>query len=315
MNLSIIIANYNSENYIRDCLDSILNQTYKDIEIIIVDDCSTDNSQDVIKEYEKKYPDMISRFSNPVNRGVASTRNEAVFQSRGEYITTVDSDDYYYNPEKLEKEMALVLSFKEKKNRDIIAFSDIVQVKEDKKIMCKQSDAESIKEGLILNDIITRACMIPRDFVMKKSAYIEIGGYDETIPIYEDWDLKIRLATKYEFHYSGITGTAYRRHGAGLSSVPVPVHIKWLKKIFKQNRKLVDQLNRKDVRQSFNEYIKSMRMYYFNDCLKNELKSNLHQRKMVNVLKLSFKMIYQAIIQFNFMYFIRLIFRKKNFNE
>jgi glycosyltransferase involved in cell wall biosynthesis len=309
--ISVIVANYNNGNYIRDCLDSILNQTYKDIEIIVADDCSTDNSQEIVKEYEKKYPGVIKCIFSPINIGVARTRHEAILQARGEYITTLDSDDYYCNLEKLEKEMGLVLYFKEKKSRDIIAFSNIVLVREDKTIICKQGDTEPIKEGIILDEIITRACMIPRDFVMRKTAYHEIAGYDLSIPIYEDWDLKTRLAAKYEFYYSGISGTAYRRHGAGLSSVPIPIHIKWLKKIFKKNIKLVDQYKKKDIIQAFNQFVKSMRNHYFNNCLKKELELNLHQRKMGNVLKLCFKIIYYALNQFKFKCLLRLFSRNK----
>ena len=90
--ISIIIPVYNVEKYINRCLDSILNQTYKDYEIILMDDGSKDNSLKIIKEYEKKY-NFIKVFSQK-NSGPASARNNALKKAVGEYIMFIDSDDY-----------------------------------------------------------------------------------------------------------------------------------------------------------------------------------------------------------------------------
>jgi len=254
--LSVIIANCDKATYIRECLDSVLNQTYKRLEIIVFDDCSADDSFQIIKEYEGKYPGVIKGISHPVNRGAARTRHEAILQANGEYITTLDSDDYYYDPQKLEKEMELIFQYKEQTGKDIIAFSNIVLVKGDKNLISVWGNLGNIKEGKVLNEIITRNCMIPRDFIMKREAYFAVGGYDSRFPIYEDWDLKIRLAQKYEYYYTGIHGTAYRRHGTGLSSVPVYQNIKWLKKVFKKNLGLLDKGQKKEAVQAIRNFIK-----------------------------------------------------------
>lgn len=252
--LSVIVANYNNEQYIAECLDSILSQTYQDLEIIIADDFSTDSSPAIIRDYENKYPGKIKAMFSPVNRGVAQTRHEAILGASGEYITTLDSDDYYYDPQKLAKEMALAAQYVTQK-KDIIAFSNIVLVKGDKTLIGVWGSPENIKEGFIMDDILTRSCLIPRDFVMKKQAYFAVGGYDARFPIYEDWDLKIRLAARFEFYFTGINGTAYRRHGAGLSSFPFPQHIKWLKKIFKKNINLVSRPQKKVIAKGFTDFI------------------------------------------------------------
>jgi glycosyltransferase involved in cell wall biosynthesis len=253
--LSVIVPNYNNETYIRECLDSILSQTYRDIEIIIYDDCSTDSSPDIIDEYEKKYPGTIKSFSNNVNSGPAHTRHEAILKANGKYITTLDSDDYFLEPQKLEKEMSLISSYKEKYNKDIIAFSNIVMVNNDKSIIDIWGTRENIKEGPVFNYIISRSCMIPRDFIMTKDAYLESGGYDNNFPIYEDWDLKIRLSARYEFYYTGINGTAYRRHGKGLSSTPIPFHVKWLKNVLEKNTNLIPDSQKNEIIYMFNRYI------------------------------------------------------------
>lgn len=91
--VSIIIPVYNVEKYIAKCLDSLVNQTLSDIEIIVVNDGSPDNSDKIIKEYVKKYPKLIKYYTKE-NGGQGSARNLGYSKSTGEYIGYIDSDDY-----------------------------------------------------------------------------------------------------------------------------------------------------------------------------------------------------------------------------
>ncbi|MBQ7233687.1 MAG: glycosyltransferase family 2 protein [Bacillales bacterium] len=91
--VSVIIPAYNTEEYIAECMESIINQTLKEIEIIVVDDGSTDRTWDMLQEYELKYPDKIRAFHKE-NGGQASARNFALQYARGEYLGFVDSDDW-----------------------------------------------------------------------------------------------------------------------------------------------------------------------------------------------------------------------------
>lgn len=90
MKISIIVPVYNTGTYIKKCLDSLINQTLKDIEIIVINDHSTDNSSDILKEYENK----IILINNKVNYGIGKTRNIGIEKATGEFITFIDSDDY-----------------------------------------------------------------------------------------------------------------------------------------------------------------------------------------------------------------------------
>jgi glycosyltransferase involved in cell wall biosynthesis len=256
--LSVIIANYNNEKYIGECLKSILNQTYKNIEIIIGDDCSTDNSYDVINNFEQKYPEILKCFRLDKNMGVARCRHEAILKSNGKYITTLDSDDFYFGNRKLEKEMRLIKKYKENKNKEIIAFSNTVAVTEDRKIIRKYGNLKNIEQGDIFNGVITRSCLIPRDFIMLRSQYFNVGGYDLALKIYEDWDLKIRLSANYEFYYTEIDGTAYRRHGKGLSSAGRKEHTKAMKEIFNKNLVLIDPSKASQIEDKFKGYLKQI---------------------------------------------------------
>lgn len=112
--ISILVPIYNAEEYIEKCLESIINQTYKNIEIVLVEDGSTDNSMQIIKKYEKQ--DNRIKIISIKNNGVADARNKAIENATGEYLTFVDSDDYiekdyvetlYTNLKKYEADIAV----------------------------------------------------------------------------------------------------------------------------------------------------------------------------------------------------------------
>jgi len=92
-NVSIIVPIYNVEPYLHRCLDSLVNQTLKDIEIICINDCSPDNSLDILKEYAEK-DERINIINFEKNQGVSVARNTGIEIAKGEYIGFVDSDDY-----------------------------------------------------------------------------------------------------------------------------------------------------------------------------------------------------------------------------
>ena len=91
--VSIIVPVYNNGKYLKTCLDSLINQTLEDVEIIAVDDCSTDNSLLILEEYAKKYPN-VKVYHNEKNIGQGASRNRGLEVAKGEYIGFVDSDDY-----------------------------------------------------------------------------------------------------------------------------------------------------------------------------------------------------------------------------
>ena len=124
--VSIIVPVYNVEKYLRKCLDSLVNQTLKDIEIIVVNDGSPDNSQDIINEYVKKYPKIIKSFIVK-NGGQGSARNFAIKEAKGEYILYVDSDDY------IDLDMAETLYNAAKLNESVCEYME--QITEDSAVM------------------------------------------------------------------------------------------------------------------------------------------------------------------------------------
>ena len=91
--ISVIVPVYNTEKYIEKCLDSIISQDMKDIEVIVVNDGSTDNSEEIIKKYVEQYPDKVKLYTQ-VNGGLSSARNYGISKATGKYLCFVDSDDY-----------------------------------------------------------------------------------------------------------------------------------------------------------------------------------------------------------------------------
>lgn len=106
MLVSIIMPTYNCGAFIGQSIDSVLSQTVKDWELIIVDDCSTDDTEIVVKKYVKRYAQIYYR-KLPHNSGPAVARNEAIRQAKGKYIAFLDSDDVWF-PHKLEKQIAFM---------------------------------------------------------------------------------------------------------------------------------------------------------------------------------------------------------------
>ena len=256
--LSVIVANHNRGQYLEECLDSVLNQTCKELEIVVYDDGSSDNSPAIIRNYEQRHPRVIRGICGHDNRGVAYARHQAILAARGEYLTTLDSDDFYFGNDKLDREMDLVRSQLRGKGRDVIAFSNTVMVNALGQFLQRMGNEENIRQGDVLEAFLTRTGFIPRDFIMKKTCYLNAGCYDTTLRIREDWDLKIRLARHYSFLYSGVDGTAYRRHANGLSSFSassIGEWEKWLRIVFNKNISLVAPQRQAEIAGCFEAFL------------------------------------------------------------
>lgn len=140
--VSVIVPCYNNEKYIKKAIDSLVNQTLKDIQIIIVDDGSTDNSWQIIKEESVKYPDKI--FAYHLNHGnVSTSRNFGLSKIEGEYFGFLDSDDY------CELDMFETLYNKAKENDSDICYSDYYLTYVDHEVLYKENNYTNNKEMIV----------------------------------------------------------------------------------------------------------------------------------------------------------------------
>ena len=163
--LSVIIAVYNTEKYVEKCLDSLLNQTYKNIELVVINDCSTDNSLKILKKYSKKYSNIIL-IDNKENRGLSYSRNVGLENATGEYIGYIDSDDYV-DSDYYEKLMKAII-----KEKSDVAIADMKIVYEDGSFpdhITKGCDGDLTKLNCIKNGLAASACnkVFKRDVISK----------------------------------------------------------------------------------------------------------------------------------------------------
>lgn len=113
--ISVVMSVYNTEKYLEEAIDSILNQTYQDFEFIIVNDCSTDRTWEILKDYEKRFS-SIKLINNTENLGLTKSLNKALAIAKGEYIARMDADDIS-EPNRFERQLAY---FKEHQSIDIL---------------------------------------------------------------------------------------------------------------------------------------------------------------------------------------------------
>lgn len=187
--VSVVIPTYNRSSTIIRCIESVIQQSYKNIEIIVVDDASTDNTESVIQKYITLNNFNYIKLAS--NVGGAEARNIGINKSNGDYIAFQDSDDEWML-DKLEKQM---LYFNQ--NDVDIVFSKIKRISNlGESIFPKLNVIESLNMATLLqvNYIGTPSAVI------KKQKLIEVSGFDKTLPRLQDWDLFIRLSKNASFY-------------------------------------------------------------------------------------------------------------------
>ena len=212
--VAIIIPNYNKADYIEECIQSAVKQTYKNLEIIVVDDCSTDDSVAKIKRMVQKYKN-IKLFALKKNSGVSAARNFGVKKTNAEYLTFLDSDDVYINKDKIKNEVNLA-------NNKTIVFSQWVPLNlNGEPLEYTRFEKNPYNSCLAISKILS-ICMPPnkqlRGYMIPKQLFLELKGYDTKLTHYEDFDLQCRLVLNGKLKYTGKIGEGYRIGTGGLSS-------------------------------------------------------------------------------------------------
>jgi len=186
--VSIIVPVYNVEKYLKRCLDSLVNQTLNEIEILVVNDGSPDNSQKIIDKYTKKYPDLVKSFKKE-NGGQGSARNYAIKKAKGQYIMYVDSDDF------VENNMAKVLYNEAIKTKSDIVICGNNIFSEEYKFIKKESayytnNKKDIKENFLIGN------MAVWNKLFKKSLITDNNIEFRSKVWYEDLDFNVKCFLK-----------------------------------------------------------------------------------------------------------------------
>lgn len=172
--VSVITPVYNVEKYIDKTLESIFAQTYKDIEIVLVDDCSKDNSAQIIAKYKEKHPEIIY-FLQPKNMGAGAARNKALELASGQYVAFLDSDDFWL-PKKTEKQIKLM-----KKKKSPFSYAAIEMMDEEgKTIKGKRNLKETCDYKYLLHNTIiaTSSVIVDRSMLGDFRMPLRRGGQD-----------------------------------------------------------------------------------------------------------------------------------------
>lgn len=219
--VSVIIPCYNHEKYIIRCIESVLNESYKNIELIILDDGSKDTSVELVEQYLENNQSISKKVSiyTQENMGIVKTLNKLVTLAKGKYIAVLASDDELRN-NGIEKRIKYLKENPDKKavigNAVVINNEDLI-LKEDaghdlfhakKKLLNKK---KTLNTELILQWSVVGPCLL-----LEKSVYEIIGNYNEDYYV-EDRDFYLRMIEKKILGYVDETVAAYRTHGLNMS--------------------------------------------------------------------------------------------------
>jgi len=204
VSVSTVIPTYNRVGLIERAIHSVLSQTYPDLEVIIVDDGSTDDTWDRIKKL-KEVDHRIKYIRHDSNRGSQAARNTGVQAAKGEYIAFLDSDNEWL-PRKLETQMALFLEGSDSLGVVYCGYSRVATSGDVLSHYAPQYRGLVYKQTLV--DWLTDTSTI----VVRKHILENIHGFDEKVLAYQEWDLCIRLARECEFDFVPECLTIYHEH-------------------------------------------------------------------------------------------------------
>ncbi|OHA69199.1 MAG: hypothetical protein A3B24_00235 [Candidatus Wildermuthbacteria bacterium RIFCSPLOWO2_01_FULL_48_16] len=186
--VSIILPTFNREKTLAKAIESALSQTYRDFELLVVDDASQDKTQSILLEYARKDVRIVG-IRNEKNSGLVRSLNKGVQCAKGAYIARLDDDDFWLDPRKLEKQVA----FFEKHPKCVLTGGGQVRVdekgKEITRLMFPETD-EEIRSRMLFTNPFSHTSVL-----FRKDAWEKAGRYDETLIFSEDWDLWMKLAS------------------------------------------------------------------------------------------------------------------------
>jgi len=183
--VSVIIPTYNRVSSLTRAIESVLNQTYRNIELIIVDDGSEDKTEKVIK----KYAGLLKYIRIP-HSGVSAARNTGIKHAKGKWISFLDSDDYW-----LEKKLEIQMNYMKENTHYLISQTDEVWIRHGKRV--NPMNKHKKYEGWIFFQSLPLCIISPSAVVIHKKVFKDIGYFDERFPVCEDYDLWLRVTLKY----------------------------------------------------------------------------------------------------------------------
>ena len=212
--ISIIIPSFNSEKHIAETIDSILGQTFADIEILVVDDGSSDRTREIVRSYAASSPVQLITQKNS---GVCVARNHGLRRAQGSYICFMDHDDYWF-PDKLQRQIA---AFEAYPDAGVI-YSCFVNWHADAggdfppansfEFPERPDEIDPDFSGWIYHQFLTDCWMLTSTAMFRREVLTRCGSFDESLPYSEDWDLWLRISREYPMIKLRRPTTLYRQH-------------------------------------------------------------------------------------------------------
>jgi glycosyltransferase involved in cell wall biosynthesis len=202
--VSVIIPTYNQGQFIDKAIESVLKQSYQDFEIIVINDGSTDNTEEIVRGFKDKRVKYIKKYKK--SRGVSVARNVGIKMARGKYIALLDSDDEWL-PEKLGKQVKV---FKSEFPEVGVVCSWSYNIDEKGNYISKRCLPK--KDGYIYEDLLSTNPISVPTVLIKKECFNRVGLFDDLLNAQEDWDMWIRIAKYYRFALIKVPLVKYRLH-------------------------------------------------------------------------------------------------------
>lgn len=204
--VSVVIPTYNSAQYVVEAVESVLAQTYQDFEILVIDDGSTDETEQVMRSY----PAPV-RYIRQQNGGVARARNRGIQESRGRYVAFLDADDTWLLC-KLERQLE-ALQQQPQYRACYAAFTVVDATLNPLGISRSRRQASALEDLLLRGNVLAT----PSTVICERSLFDLVGGFDPALSQCADWDMWVRLAAQTEFLYLDEPFVTYRQHGTNMS--------------------------------------------------------------------------------------------------
>lgn len=215
--VSMIVVCYNQSRFVLETLESAKAQTYKFTELIIVDDCSSDDSATIIESWLRENGRDGTFIRHAKNQGICKALNDALAVATGKYLSMVAADDVWL-PDKIARQVEMMESQPEQVG---VVYTDAFRIDGNGHLLPTMHMADNwkppeIPQGQILEMLFQLNFIPGMTTLVRRSCFDEVGLYDESLP-WEDWDMWMRLARHYSFLYSPTPSAKYRIHEKSFS--------------------------------------------------------------------------------------------------
>lgn len=244
-----VVICYNQRRELRRALESVLGQSVRPDRVIVGDDASTDGSRAVVREYVGKYPDLIRPVLADRNGGIAANLNRCIEAAAAEYLSFLAADDWLL-PGKYERQFECV----REGHSEYRFFYSGHRLERD----AESRDDEVVRvrcDGDCFANLARRR-LPARNYWVHRPLVEEVGGFDESLPLYEDWKMKLEVALRTPWRYCPGVYSVYSVHEGGVHTRDIDLHLRTIRRIEE------DLVERYDLSPRRRRYLRATRSFF-----------------------------------------------------